>query len=1052
MIPRRAALSVSVFVLWLLCALAIHGQAPTGTVAGVITDPTGAPVGGASVRLTNRDSGLTRNLTTSTEGDYSASALPPGVYHMTAEATGFGLLERSATVEAGTTTTVNLALQIGAVSAQVTVSDAAPLLSYDQHQVDGVITRNQIENLPLNGRNFLELAKLEPGVTTPTRANGNRTYVPVLGSPGANNGSRTRVTVDGGSIMAIFLGGSAMDFSQDVVREFQLASANFDLSTGETASGSINIVTRSGGNEFHGGGFYFYRDHNLAAYPALNRDPTNPDPFFQRRQFGFNLGGPLRRDRLFFFFDWERNDQRGVASAQPRTPEFVNFGQIAATPSRGSFLSARLDFRATENNYFYLRYSHDGSGAFAPASGALTLPSGWRRTRAWADQSLASLTSTLRPNLVNELRFSYLFLSLAENPGQPEDCPSGCIGLGGPQISVSGASFIIGNSSRSGELGRRFHLADSMTWQVKTHRLRFGFEYEYSRGAPVIANNEPVQMVLYSPSDVRRYNALPTTLPPLRIPIPSSFTNVADILSLPVQSFTIGVGNPQPYEPNSSGNKTGNLWRLYWQDTWRLHPRLTMNYGLGWFYDPHPDRDLSKPAYLLPIFGAEGLKPPQADRNNFSPALGFAWTATRDGRTMIRGGGGIYYDVFNIDNMLDAERNSLGPRGTGRSNYDNTGITNPLPNIPGVPFGLPFNLTTASLFTGTSLMTILPTLRASLLQRRGDPNNRDFSVRNIEVDKQGQVGLRDLATPYATHLSFGVQREFARDLVLSVDFVYKHFIHTAVLPTDYNHFNSVRGPVIPVCIGAQRDDPQALCSAGSIMVVDYFARARYRGLLVRLEKRFSGRAQFLVSYAYSSNVGSNRVNNDNWSEGYGPLDRDVPHILNLSAVVELRWKLQLGINSSDYSRSPFTAFVTGLDFNGDGTNGDALPGTNVNRFNRGLGKEDLARAVEEFNQNFAGRRTPRNQPIPLLTLPAHYEFGDNYQSQDLRMSRTFSFRETYKLTLIGEVFNILNIANLSGYSGNLANAATFGQPTSRVDQVFGSGGPRAFQFGARLSF
>jgi hypothetical protein len=124
----------------------------------------------------------------------------------------------------------------------------------------------------------------------------------------------------------------------------------------------------------------------------------------------------------------------------------------------------------------------------------------------------------------------------------------------------------------------------------------------------------------------------------------------------------------------------------------------------------------------------------------------------------------------------------------------------------------------------------------------------------------------------------------------------------------------------------------------------------------------------------------------------------------------------------------------------------------VNRFNRGLGKEDLARAVEQFNQNFAGGRTPRNQPIPLLTLPAHYEFGDNYQSQDLRMSRTFSFRETYKLMLIGEVFNILNLANLSGYSGNLANAATFGQPTSGVDQVFGSGGPRAFKFGARLSF
>jgi hypothetical protein len=343
-------------------------------------------------------------------------------------------------------------------------------------------------------------------------------------------------------------------------------------------------------------------------------------------------------------------------------------------------------------------------------------------------------------------------------------------------------------------------------------------------------------------------------------------------------------------------------------------------------------------------------------------------------------------------------------------------------------------------------------VRADLLQRRGDINNRDFSIRNIEVDKLGQVGLRDLATPYAAHLSLGVQRELARDLVLSADFVYRHFIHHSVLPTDYNHFFSVRGPVIPVCIGAQRDDPQALCSAGPIMVIDEIKRARYTGLLVRLEKRFSGRTQFLASYAYSSNVGTNRVNNDNWSEGYGPLDRDVPHILNLSAVVELPWRLQLGFNSSYYSKPPFTAFVTGLDFNGDGTDGDALPGTSVNRFNRGLGREDLRRVVEEFNQSFAGRRTPRNQPIPLLTLPADYQFGDNYLTQDLRLSSTFVFREKYKLTLIGEVFNILNLANLSGHSGNVANTATFGQPTRRVDQVFGSGGPRAFQFGVRVSF
>jgi hypothetical protein len=619
-------------------------------------------------------------------------------------------------------------------------------------------------------------------------------------------------------------------------------------------------------------------------------------------------------------------------------------------------------------------------------------------------------------------------------------------------MSISGASFVIGSSLKTEDMGRRYHLADAMDWQLNMHRMKMGFEYEYSRGGLVSTTNEPLQMVLYSPADVRRYNSLPTTQPDLQIPLPSSFGTIEDILRLPVQSFVIGIGNPQPFQPNGAHTKTGHLLHMYWQDTWRLHPRLTINYGLGWFYDPNPNRDLSKPSYLQPIFGNDGLVPPRADKNNFSPSLGFVWMGTHDGKTVIRGGGGIYYDAFNINPMLDQERNALGPRGTGRTNYANTRISNPLPNIPGIPLGAPLNLTSPTLFTGAQLMGILPALRAYLSQQRGDPQNQDFSIRNIEVDKLGQVAVRDLATPYAIHGSVGVQRELARDLVFTADFVYRHFIHRSVLPTDYNHFFSVRGPVIPLCVGAQRDDPLAQCSAGPITVVDEFARATYTGVLMRLEKRLSKKSQFLVSYAYSKNVGNNRVNNDDWFEGYGPLDRDVPHILNASAIFDLRWRFQLAFNSTYYSALPFTAFVTGLDFNGDGTDGDALPGTKVNRFNRGLGVPDLVRAVDAFNQTFAGQRTPRNQPIPRISLPADYQFGDTYLTQDLRLSHTFVYREKYRLTLIGEVFNVFNIANLSGFSGDLANSATFGQPTRRVDQVFGSGGPRAFQFGARVSF
>src|SRR5262249_52967216 len=154
--------------------------------------------------------------------------------------------------------------------------------------------------------------------------------------------------------------------------------------------------TRSGGNDLHGTALYFFRDHKLAAYPALNRDPADPDPFFQRRQFGFALGGPVRRDRVFFFGNWERNEQRGVVATTLLTPEFAPFTRITSGPFFGSLRSVRLDGRVSNAHTVFVRHSHDGSRAFAPDSivgGLNAYPSGWIRTRAWADQSLLGLTS-----------------------------------------------------------------------------------------------------------------------------------------------------------------------------------------------------------------------------------------------------------------------------------------------------------------------------------------------------------------------------------------------------------------------------------------------------------------------------------------------------------------------------------------------------------------------------------------------------------------------------------------------------------------------------------
>ncbi len=177
------------------------------------------------------------------------------------------------------------------------------------------------------------------------------------------------------------------------------------------------------------------------------------------------------------------------------------------------------------------------------------------------------------------------------------------------------------------------------------------------------------------------------------------------------------------------------------------------------------------------------------------------------------------------------------------------------------------------------------------------------------------------------------------------------------------------------------------------------------------------------------------------------------HALNLSGFVDLPWQFQVSFNVSAYSRPPFSAYVSGIDFNGDGTQNDLLPATRVNDFNRGLNKDHLLRSVERYNREFAGKPLPNGQPAPSLTLPANFSFNDSFFTQDLRLTRTFSLSsERVRFILFGEVFNLLNTANLIQYSGNIADTSSFAQPGARFSQVFGSGGPRAFQFGARISF
>jgi hypothetical protein len=1035
-----------------LLALLGQAQAPTGSIAGTVLDETGAVMPGVAIVITNKATGAQRRVTSDARGAYEVPSLFAGEYEIRAEAKGFRTLVRSAEVQTGITTNAELRMVIGATTEVVNVEGAGAQISYDSNKIDGVVTRKQIENLPLNGRNFLQLAFLEPGVTvnTASLAQYNAQFsVSVLGG----DAGRTAINADGGNIRDRTTGNTSQNISQEVVQEFQLSSVNFDLSTGITSVGSVNIVTRQGGNDFHGAAYFFFRDNNMSAFPALRRDPLNPDPFFARRQPGFWLSGPVVKNRLFFFVNYEQNNQDSVFTVAPNAPSLLGFTTIAPTDYTQHSVTARMDWRINASNNFFFRYTHDGNRGFATNDSPPSLPSNWMINTNQSDQYIAGLTSTLSSSFVNDFRFSYVYWKNRNLHPSESDCP-GCIGIGGPQVTISGAGFTMGNTSNAPQ-GRDYDTlqwVNNATWQKGSHRLRFGGELEKDITEGFWGFCEPACITLWSAEVTRQ--RLPNYV------LPAQFRTYQDLLELPLFSMTVGYGSPLSPAPFQRDRATTNYrMRVYFQDAWRITPKFTLNYGLAWSAETTlANHDIDKPQFLQPIIG--DLRATRRDWNNVGPAVGFAWNPWKDNKTVIRGGVGMYYDTQFLWERLN-ERNVIGPRGNGRTNVSGATLSNTIPGLPGVPVGTPLDFrTNPTELRLKHVLQMAPGFQQTL-ERLIPIDLTNLNIRGINAAKSvtgfATVFPTDYPTSYGYHFNLGIQREVFRDLVVTADVVHRQFLRRNFGTTvDMNRWDSVnpdgsRGEIIPRCVGAQATDINAVCSTGPIQVRLPGARSNYSGLLLKVEKRFARRFQLTGSYAYQrQNAVLTIVNKRDFFEGYG--EYGARNVLNVSGFVDLPWGFQISMISAMSSRPPINPTLVGIDLDGDGTGFSFLPGLGVSRLNRGLGKSDLARLVTDFNTQWAGRRTIRNQLVNPVRLPDNYQLGDNFFSQDFRVSKIFTFRERIRLNLFGEVFNAFNIANLGGFSFNLYDPSAFGQPTIRANQIFGSGGPRAFQFGGRFSF
>ena len=612
--------------------------------------------------------------------------------------------------------------------------------------------------------------------------------------------------------------------------------------------------------------------------------------------------------------------------------------------------------------------------------------------------------------------------------------------MGAPIINVS--QLDLGGADIALNMGRRFQLSDFVSLQRGTHRIRFGINWEHNRGGPLVWANEPATLTLFSPSQARQE----------KIAVPAKFETLEDILALPLSSVRVGVGDPRVPQSDGGLVRTSDNLRLFFQDTWRFRPRFVVNYGLAWSLDGNLNDDLPRPPLLAPILGDANLGPSRKEWSNFSPALGFVWTPSTDGDLVVRAGAGLFYD-YVFQSALDAERAALGTPGLGRKSFDGNLIENTLPGIQGVAIGDKLNFPKPTEFRGADLIQILPEIRATLLQRVDN---------TLAVNKQTITGLngRDVPTTSSVHVNAGVQRRLSKDFVVSADLVLRHFTHVGLGSIDMNRSNS-GDRVIRECVTGEKENPDILCSNGPIEFFAPIGVATHKGLLLRADKRFSRGFQFIGSWSWSRSTGTsvaaaNGFNLYKWHENRGPLATDFTHILNLAGLSRLPGQLDLGFNFSYSSAPPFNAHLGPIDLNGDGKTGDLLPGSTFNAFNRGSGKEDLEQLVDQFNATYAGKEV-RTGVIPVLRLPATYQFGDDFHALDLRLSRSFllipyPFRDGARLTLIGDVFNVYNAANLSGHQGNLTLPGAFGRPMARASQIFGSGGPRAFQFAVRVSF
>ena len=701
-----------------LCALVVgpvSAQQTTGTIQGRVTDDQGAAIPGVTVTGVNNATGFSREVVTDGEGVYRLTALPVGLYDVTAALPGFQtFLRRDLIVNVATTIDVNLTLKVATVEETVTVTGESPLVQTSSSSVGGVVDIGRVENLPLNGRQFANLAATIPGVglgfhSDPTKST---QYAPQIGG---GNGRNINYQIDGGDNNDDTVGGLLQLFPLEAIQEFNMVTSRYKAEYGRSNGGVMNIVTKSGTNDLHGSWFTMFRDSALNAQTETEKINEIDKQDYRRWQYGGSFGGPIVKDRIHYFGAFERT-QQDTFQAVNTEGLFPELDGIFGTPYRETLLTVKANLNLNAKNYMSVRYGRNENSQPYGAS-PQSPPNNWGNSENAFNSFNVNHNLVVGNSGLNEFIFQYADFgnTIRADSNDPYRLfPNGVAVGANPNVPQT-------TEQEKWQFRNDFSWYKA-GWGGLGHSLKTGVNFI----------NEPTLFITFNSAKGVVQN-----------------THLTDDVNGPLSDVTLNDGD-------ASANIPMKQFAWYFQDDWRVTSRLTLNLGLrfdvitGYQFDQSGNPNYVKvqaagaAGQLAGIKGLENFgKDPKEDWNNWQPRIGFAYDIAGNGKDVVRGGWGIYQDMgYTNSNGLFAASDALSDGfGAVFSVANTTGIRN----------------------ADGSLYRVGQPLSGIASQNQADPNAKSLF---------GQFVDPRLQTPYTLQLAFGWSHELMTSTVVSADFVW----------------------------------------------------------------------------------------------------------------------------------------------------------------------------------------------------------------------------------------------------------------------------------------